>query len=492
MDDPTKPERLIPQRQIGVANNDIERYYQNVTVDGECPVKRRVWIIRITIIMTICFFTAYRLFEGIKINDPFIIYSTIMPAITVLMLLGSWCLYRNPSKGTVDETSLVSVIIPIYNQKNMIEKVIDAVYKSEYKNIEVIAVNDGSTDGTKEILDGLLDKYSNLKVIHKKRGGKRTATSTGFYASKGQYLFHIDSDSIIDKNAITEMLKTFNANPKIGSTVGEIRIWNANKSTLTKIQDAWHNVSCNVNKAYESAFGSVTCCSGALSAYRREAIEDIMPYWADRESFSGGGDDRELTAYVIAPNTVKDNFLRTLWPSSKYRQKLVSSVARYDDSDDRLLTAHSLIKWESAYVVTAFAYTEAQEKWKGFIKQQTRWKKGVLRTNFYLTTYFWRKRHPLASLVYYLDVISGLTTPLVVLTVLLHEPLVLGHYWAFVAFIQGIIFGALAYGIDIKLRYPKSKTWKYMPLVNLIGTFVLSWLLFGALWTIRKNSWMTR
>ena len=76
----------------------------------------------------------------------------------------------------------------------------------------------------KEILDGLLDKYSNLKVIHKKRGGKRTATSTGFYASKGQYLFHIDSDSIIDKNAITEMLKTFNANPKIGSTVGEIEL----------------------------------------------------------------------------------------------------------------------------------------------------------------------------------------------------------------------------------------------------------------------------
>ena len=199
-----------------------------------------------------------------------------------------------------------------------------------------------------------------------------------------------------------------------------------------------------------------------------------------------------MTAYVIAPNTVKDNFLRTLWPSSKYRQKLVSSVARYDDSDDRLLTAHSLIKWESAYVVTAFAYTEAQEKWKGFIKQQTRWKKGVLRTNFYLTTYFWRKRHPLASLVYYLDVISGLTTPLVVLTVLLHEPLVLGHYWPLLHLYKVSYLVPLAYGIDIKLRYPKSKTWKYMPLVNLLGTFVLSWLLFGALWNFKKNSWMTR
>ena len=490
MTDPSKQEKLIPKYEV--ANNDIKDYSPPMTIDGKWQIKKRFWTIRIIMVLAICYFTAYRLLEGIKFNDPFIIYSTIMPAITVLMLLGSWYLYRNPSKGTIDETSLVSVIIPIYNQKNMIEIVIDAVYKSVYKNIEVIAVNDGSTDGTKEILDGLLDKYTTLKVIHKKRGGKRTATSTGFYASKGQHLLHIDSDSVIDKNAITELMKAFNANPKIGSAVGEIRIWNANKSTLTKIQDAWHNVSCNVNKAYESAFGSVTCCSGALSAYKREAIANLMPYWGNRESFSGGGDDRELTAYVIAPQTVKNSFLRTLWPSSKYRQRLVSSVARYDDSDDRLLTAHSLMKWESVYVVTAFAYVEAQERWKGFIKQQTRWKKGVLRTNFYLTTYFWRGRHPLASLVYYLDVVSGLTTPLVILTVLLHEPLLVGHYWSLIAFAQGIIFGALAYGIDIKLRYPKSKTWKYMPLVNLLGTFVLSWLLFGALWNFKKNSWMTR
>lgn len=490
MIDPTKAGKITSH--FKVTNNDIKDYSPNIIAGSKWQAKRRIWIIRITIIVAICYFTGYRLLEGIKISDPFIIYSTIMPAITVLMLLGSWYLYRNPSKGTIDETSLVSVIIPIYNQKNMMGMVIDAVYKSEYKKIEVIAVNDGSTDGTKEILDELLNKYPTLKVIHKKRGGKRTAASTGFYMSKGQYLVHIDSDSIIDKNAITELMKAFNSNPKIGSAVGEIRMWNANKSTLTKIQDAWHNVSCNVNKAYESAFGSVTCCSGALSAYRREAIANLMPYWANGDSFSGGGDDRELTAFVITPHSVKDSFIRTLWPSSKYRQKLVSSVARYDDSDDRLLTAHSLIKWESAYVVTAFAYVEAQERWKGFIKQQTRWKKGVLRTNFYLTTYFWRNRHPLSSLVYYLDVVSGLTTPLVVLTVLLHEPLVLGHYWTLIAFVQGIIFGALAYGIDIKLRCPKSKSWKYMPLVNLLGTFVLSWLLFGALWNFRKNSWMTR
>jgi hyaluronan synthase len=54
----------------------------------------------------------------------------------------AWMLYKNPGKGRIGK-DLVSVIIPIYDQKEMIEIVIDAIYRSTYKNIEVIAVNDG-------------------------------------------------------------------------------------------------------------------------------------------------------------------------------------------------------------------------------------------------------------------------------------------------------------------------------------------------------------
>ena len=54
---------------------------------------------------------------------------------------------------TKDDLDLVSVIIPIYNQKNMIKYVIDSILNSTYKNIEIIAINDGSNDGTKELLD---------------------------------------------------------------------------------------------------------------------------------------------------------------------------------------------------------------------------------------------------------------------------------------------------------------------------------------------------
>lgn len=217
-----------------------------------------------------------------------------------------------------------------------------------------------------------------------------------------------------------------------------------------------------------------------------------MPYWADCNTSSGGGIDRELTAYVMAPKAAKNDLLQTLWPSSDLKQKLMESVAQYDDADDRLLTAQSLVKWESVYVVTATTYVEGQETWKGFIKQQTRWKKGFLRTNFYLATYFWQERHPFASLVYYLDVMAGLTIPFVISTVLIYEPFFLEQFWTPLAFIGGIIFSALAQGIDMKLRCPNSRIWKYMPLISLFGTFVLSWLLFAALWNFKKNSWLTR
>jgi hyaluronan synthase len=478
-----------------VPDSDFKNYYTRISDKGKIQVPITVWIFRISVLAVLILFPVYRIIIGAQLYDPFIIYSTIIPAINVLVLSGAWFWYRCPTVGSLgfnNETPLVSVIIPVYNQKNMIEIVIDAVYRSNYKNIELIVVNDGSIDGTKEILDSMVCKYPSLKVIHQKRGGKRKASSTGFYHSKGKYVLNLDSDSVIDKNAINEIIKTFNARPKVGAIVGEIRIWNANKKLLTKIQDAWTNVSCNINKAYESTFGSVVCCSGSLSAFRREALVNFMPYWADSDSLRGGGDDRELTAYVMASHADKSDLLKTLWPSSQFKRKLMETIACYDDADDRLLTAHSLIKWESVYVATAFTYVEAQETWNGFIKQQTRWKKGFLRASFYLATFFWKGRNPLASMVYYLDVISSLTTPFVVLTVLLYEPLVLNLLWTPLAFIGGVIFAALAYGIDIKLRHPKSKTWKYMPLMNLLGTFVLSWLIFRALWTFKNNSWLTR
>lgn len=442
---------------------------------------KRAWVLRIVTLTGIILMISYNLQQGLELKDSLVVYSTLMPLHALFVLCVGWVLYKNPAKGNVGN-DLVSVIIPVYNQKSMIEIVIDAIYQSTYQNIEVIAVNDGSKDGTKEVLDKIAKKYPSLKVIHKKNEGKRKAVASGFYASRGEYVVLIDSDSVVDCHAIEEFMKTFDANPKIGALVGYAKVWNQKNSFLTKCQDVWYDYAFNIHKTTESVFGAVMCCSGCLAGYRREAISDFIPYWV--KAMIHNSDDRDLTSYTIATPWAK----KELAPIPK---KLMESMAAYDDSEDRALTAQSLIEWKSAYVATAVVYTDVPESWKGYLKQQTRWKKGYVRSNFFVSTFFWKK-NPLISLIFYLEFMTTFTAPLITLIVLFYEPVILKHFWIPAVFVTGSLLTGLAHGLDYKYRDGKTKNWKYKPIMNLIASFILSWLVFPALWNFRKNEWLTR
>src|SRR5690606_14605955 len=157
---------------------------QQVSPEGKIKVGKKGWVLRIITIIGISLIAIYNLYEGLQLQDPLIVYSTLMPLHALLVFTFGWLFYRSPARGTVGD-DLVSVVIPVFNQKGMIEIVIDAIYQSTYKNLEVVVVNDGSQDGTKEVLDKLAHKYPQLKVIHKKNEGKRKAVATGFFNSKG-------------------------------------------------------------------------------------------------------------------------------------------------------------------------------------------------------------------------------------------------------------------------------------------------------------------
>ncbi|MFY3741736.1 MAG: hyaluronan synthase [Candidatus Nitrosomirales archaeon] len=444
-------------------------------------VSKKGWVVRIATLTGITLFMVYNLYQGSQLNDPLIVYSTLMPLHALEIFIVGWLFFRSPANGRVGN-DLVSIIIPIYNQKSMIQTVIDSIYRSTYRNIEVIAVNDGSDDGTKEILDVLASKHPSLKVIHKNNEGKRKAVATGFFASKGNYIVLIDSDSVVDEHAITEFMKTFNANPTVGAVVGYAKVWNAGKSILTKCQDVWYDYAFNIHKTCESTFGSVLCCSGCLAGYRREAIANFIPYWIKAKIHNS--DDRDLTSYAIA----------TPWAKSElapFPKKLMESMAQYDDAEDRGLTAQALVEWKSVYVPTAIVYTDVPDKLKGYLKQQKRWKKGYVRSNFFVSAFFWRK-NPLMSLVFYTEFMTTFTAPLITLIVLVYEPFVLRQFWIPLVFLGGQLLIGLAAGLDYKFRDPTAKNWMYKPLMNLVASFVLSWLIFPALWNYRKNEWLTR
>ena len=96
------------------------------------------------------------------------------------------------------------------------------------------------------------------------------------------------------------------------------------------------------------------------------------------------------------------------------------------------------------------------------------------------------------ALIFYTEFMTTFTSPLIVLIVLFYEPVILQQYWVPSIFVLGSLLTGLAHGLDCKFRNNLSKTWKYKPIMNIVASFVLSWLVFPAIWNFRKNEWLTR
>jgi hyaluronan synthase len=433
---------------------------------------------------------------GIQTQNGWILLSTFLPTDTFLTLLYAWVFYKNPiHNNTLTSYPLVSVIIPVFNQKNMIETVLDAVASSSYPNLELIIVDDGSTDATRSILrcsdklpplkttykgdkietiQGIYEKlgtYIPFKVIFKTNGGKRRAVARGFDASRGKYVVLLDSDSIIGKTAIMEFVKVFESDNKVGIMVGNVKAWNNNKNSLTRMQDVWYDFSFNLGKASESIFGAVTCCSGCLAAARRQAIAKVITIWSENPvQYS---DDRDLTSDLIGVS------------------KLFRYASKFNDGEDRVTTAHALLKWKSVFVKTAIGFTDVPETLRSFINQQIRWKRGYIRTNFFVNSFFYKK-HPMIAIKYYIEFGAVFLCPLISFALLFYIPIIQGAWMASLGVIGLSALVGISQGLDYKFRNPRTKNWFYKPLMDLLSFHVLSWYLFPVLLTLNKDKWLTR
>lgn len=101
----------------------------------------------------------------------------------------------------------VSVIIPVYNTSLYLEKCLRTVMNQSLKEIEIICVNDGSTDNSLEILERLQKEDNRIIIINKENGGLTSARNAGLKIAKGKYIIHIDSDDWIEQNYLKDMYK---------------------------------------------------------------------------------------------------------------------------------------------------------------------------------------------------------------------------------------------------------------------------------------------
>lgn len=104
---------------------------------------------------------------------------------------------------------LITVVVPVYNKKEYLVKCVDSIRAQTYKNLEILLIDDGSTDGSGSMLDEFAAKDNRIRVIHKKNGGLSDTRNCGIKEAKGKYTGFIDADDYIEKDMYENLYKAY-------------------------------------------------------------------------------------------------------------------------------------------------------------------------------------------------------------------------------------------------------------------------------------------
>ena len=410
-------------------------------------------------------------FYGISVTAVLLITYAV-----VLFKYKDPCLEARKKTKTNEKKYLVSCMVAVRNEEDIIELCIGSFLNQTYINKEIIFVNDASTDGTKIILDNYANKGL-ISVIHLEENvGKKKALAWAMLLARGDIFAFSDSDSVIAPDAIARIVDIFDAEPLVGSVSGHCRALNSDDNFLTKVQDSWYETQYSTRKAFESVFGVVSCISGPLAVFRREAVYNLIPAW-ENDTFLGQefrfATDRTLTALVLGNKAV----------GGKLKKK-------YADSPFVNAIDYPLRDWKTLYCKSARAWTVVPNTFGKLIQQQIRWKKSFIRNAFFNAPFYWRKPF-LPALFFYLHILFVVAGPLVAFRHLIYLP-IHGNFLSPFLYIGGICLVGFTFGLAFsrESREPHEPyRWIYRPAMSLLSTLILSWLVFYSAVTIKKMTW---
>jgi peptidoglycan-N-acetylglucosamine deacetylase len=230
-----------------------------------------------------------------------------------------------------DPPPAVTVLIPAYNEESVIVQTVTSVLLSDLKDIQVIVVDDGSSDKTLEMLQSNFGNNEAVQIIHQSNRGKAAALNNALSHANTDIVVTIDADTEIESDAIQKLLRHF-SDPTVGAVAGNVKVGNRSR-WLTRWQALEYVTSQNMEKRAFDLLNCITVVPGALGAWRKKAIED-----------AGG-----ITADTVA-----------------------------EDAD--LTIAIRRLGWRITYDEEAIAWTEAPETPGALIRQRFRWTFGTLQS----------------------------------------------------------------------------------------------------------------
>jgi cellulose synthase/poly-beta-1,6-N-acetylglucosamine synthase-like glycosyltransferase/peptidoglycan/xylan/chitin deacetylase (PgdA/CDA1 family)/spore germination protein YaaH len=205
----------------------------------------------------------------------------VTTAISILRILGLGVLairkLRRASPAPRDDFEpAVRVLIPAFNEAKVIERTIDSVLASDYANLPVTVIDDGSADETAEVVRAYALRDERVSLIEQANSGKAEALNNGLAAATEEIVVTIDADTIIMPQTVREMAQCF-ADPSVDAVCGNVQVGNVH-SVLTAFQNVEYITSQNYDRR---AFDHLNCISvvpGATGAWRREKVLAIGGY----------------------------------------------------------------------------------------------------------------------------------------------------------------------------------------------------------------------
>jgi poly-beta-1,6 N-acetyl-D-glucosamine synthase len=249
-----------------------------------------------------------------------------------------------------DNYPFVSIIVPAFNEAEVIQASLSSLLELRYPYYEIIAVDDGSTDGTYEKMREFEGNHYGVRVsvYRKENSGKADTLNYGIRRSKAPVVVCMDSDSRLTPAALRYAVRHFN-DPHVGAVAGNVKVINRH-NIWTKLQALEYIEGLNIVRKAQAFWRTVNVVPGPIGIFRRSAIEGVGGY--DSDTFA---EDFDMTVKILAEG------------------------------------------WKIHYEPKAVAYTEAPEELLDIIKQRYRWSRGILqalrkqkhlltRTNVHITT----------------------------------------------------------------------------------------------------------
>lgn len=258
-------------------------------------------------------------------------FIALIPGFNYVFMFISLLFNKKEKKSCIKQEKDVTILIPVYNAKDSILETIKSIQKQKYcGDIYINIIDDGSTDGSLELLESL-DFDSNVTIIEAGHHGKAFALNKGLQKAKTEYTITVDSDTVLHPLAVRNIInKLENSNRKTAATAGCLFVKNAKRSFITKLQEWDYSLGIFGIKLVQGSYNSTLVAQGSFSAYKTKMLNEI------------GG-----------------------W------QNCVG--------EDIVLTWQLLNKgYETNFSGNAIAFTKVPETLKGLGKQRKRWARGMI------------------------------------------------------------------------------------------------------------------